>query len=466
MIQAQIVYMNAQQNRAVLPLPAHGATIGRGTECTIGIPDLQVSLRHAMFKLVNNAWHIEDQRSTNGTMVNGNRINVPTRLRHLDVISCGSLQLHFFLVAGSEQATLGESGAPVSRESEGDQPGLRSENSVLKKERDALLEKLEKEDRELVGANAENRQLRQVQEELRAQHGALRRQYDQGIAALGAAQAKERAALAELDQQSTRLRELAEQGRMLKATAEAQVHGRQQAEREAVCFKDRIAAIEAERDALVQRRDEALDAAQERQSELEALRRTSGDWDRFKAESDAERRLDAARIQQLLATLDEKQATLHTVQKDLSNLRQRYDDKNEQHRGLRSEFDQLSNQLERHQDQAKRQSERLARDKEELRVQVQVLQQAAAQSLKGTTEDSLNQVRQIKTELRCAHGALAEQSEALLRVLSTALRLHPAACQANPVEPAGLRVRDAIEQASARAEQVKKLLQQLASACD
>lgn len=381
MIQAQIVYVNAQEKPKMLPLPPHGAMIGRGSSCNIVTSDVQVSQQHAAVKLIKNAWHVEDQRSTNGTLVNGIRIDAPARLRHLDVISCGSLQLRFILIAGAEQRTLDDRGEIADGRPPGDLAALRAEVATLKKERTDLLEQLEQEDRQLAGANSENRQLRQAQDELRAQYSALRLEHERNratqAATQAAAHASEREAVIERDLQRRRLTELMEQGRVLKAAAEAQEQRRRQAEQEAIRAQERLAALDTECKTLICRRDEALDMANQRQRELDDLRRTCSDWERDKAERDTEQRVNAARLKELLDATEQQEAALFTLQKELGHLRQRYEEKNVQHRGLHSELAQLNTDFGRYQAQAKLQSERLAKDNEALREQVQALRREA-----------------------------------------------------------------------------------------
>ena len=62
-----------------------------------------VSLRHALFRVVNRTVYVEDLASTNGTQVNGivasNQV-----MHHLDLIQVGTHKLHFFddsLLAGA-----------------------------------------------------------------------------------------------------------------------------------------------------------------------------------------------------------------------------------------------------------------------------------------------------------------------------------------------------------------------------
>lgn len=82
MTQAQLVYLTSESKVVTLAVPPGGVSIGRSSKCTIVTTDPQASQRHAALKLMGDIWHIEDQSSTNGTMVNGSRIFAPTRLHH------------------------------------------------------------------------------------------------------------------------------------------------------------------------------------------------------------------------------------------------------------------------------------------------------------------------------------------------------------------------------------------------
>ena len=70
-------------------------TIGRLPECTISINDANISRNHAQVKATASAYFVVDLGSTNGTMVNGLRVNGEQRLHAGDIISIGSTHLRF-----------------------------------------------------------------------------------------------------------------------------------------------------------------------------------------------------------------------------------------------------------------------------------------------------------------------------------------------------------------------------------
>jgi hypothetical protein len=65
-----------------LPLGDQDLTIGRSSDSSLVIRDDYTSTRHAVIQMRNGAWQITDLDSTNGTLVNGQRISgsVPLNL--------------------------------------------------------------------------------------------------------------------------------------------------------------------------------------------------------------------------------------------------------------------------------------------------------------------------------------------------------------------------------------------------
>ncbi len=68
-----------------------GVTLGRAPECDIVLDSTQVSRRHATFKLEGASWAVRDLGSSNGTFLNGERLepNVTYRLSAGDEIVLG-----------------------------------------------------------------------------------------------------------------------------------------------------------------------------------------------------------------------------------------------------------------------------------------------------------------------------------------------------------------------------------------
>lgn len=68
--------------------------VGRLAECEITLADANVSRRHAAFVREGDGWAIEDMGSTNGTMLNGEKVAYQ-RLRDGDLVQVGATQLRY-----------------------------------------------------------------------------------------------------------------------------------------------------------------------------------------------------------------------------------------------------------------------------------------------------------------------------------------------------------------------------------
>ncbi|GAB4275223.1 MAG: hypothetical protein Kow0080_24390 [Candidatus Promineifilaceae bacterium] len=108
----KIILRRPHQNDETFTLQEGITTIGRSEQNDIAIADPEVSRRHAHITFQNGAFLLEDLGSTNGTFVNGRRLNTPTPLKDGDIIYLGeTIQLDFIIVdpdalPSYEQATL------------------------------------------------------------------------------------------------------------------------------------------------------------------------------------------------------------------------------------------------------------------------------------------------------------------------------------------------------------------------
>jgi FOG: FHA domain len=68
-------------------------SIGRDLNCTIYVEDDFVSANHAMLTFRGRTWYIEDQGSTNGTYVNGHRIDRPVAVSFGDELTIGRVRM-------------------------------------------------------------------------------------------------------------------------------------------------------------------------------------------------------------------------------------------------------------------------------------------------------------------------------------------------------------------------------------
>jgi hypothetical protein len=74
-----------------------GATLGRSRECDVVLDDPNVSRKHAELRPRGGSWVLSDLGSTNGSSVNGRRIDAPTVVRSGDEIELGTLVMTFQL---------------------------------------------------------------------------------------------------------------------------------------------------------------------------------------------------------------------------------------------------------------------------------------------------------------------------------------------------------------------------------
>jgi FhaA, N-terminal domain/FHA domain len=76
---------------------AQGATIGRGRQADVVLNDPNVSRQHAEIRPRGGSWVISDLGSTNGSQLNGRRIDGPEALRPGDEIELGASVMTFTL---------------------------------------------------------------------------------------------------------------------------------------------------------------------------------------------------------------------------------------------------------------------------------------------------------------------------------------------------------------------------------
>ena len=73
----------------LLPL----TSVGRAPTNTITLNDTFASSEHALFTLRGGQWWLEDRGSSNGTLLNGYRIDEPTVISTGDVVGVGRVDL-------------------------------------------------------------------------------------------------------------------------------------------------------------------------------------------------------------------------------------------------------------------------------------------------------------------------------------------------------------------------------------
>jgi len=75
----------------VFRVESRGLKVGRGKQNDVIVPDHFTSIEHARFRMRRGTLTIEDLGSTNGTYVNGERIDTPVDLVVGDYVKIGSI---------------------------------------------------------------------------------------------------------------------------------------------------------------------------------------------------------------------------------------------------------------------------------------------------------------------------------------------------------------------------------------
>ena len=78
-----------------IPLSKPELTIGRRKSCDIGLDFDNVSGRHCQLSFVSGVWHVRDLNSTNGTTINGSRLDHEQGLMPDDNLGIAT---HFFRI--------------------------------------------------------------------------------------------------------------------------------------------------------------------------------------------------------------------------------------------------------------------------------------------------------------------------------------------------------------------------------
>jgi pSer/pThr/pTyr-binding forkhead associated (FHA) protein len=93
-------YLAVEEGELTRLIPLRGAVthVGRGFSADLRLDEQSVSRRHAVIVDVRTGARILDDRSANGTFVNGERVSEAT-LHHRDVISLGGVVLVYLDIA-------------------------------------------------------------------------------------------------------------------------------------------------------------------------------------------------------------------------------------------------------------------------------------------------------------------------------------------------------------------------------
>ena len=95
--------VEGEDETLLVPLEREVTRIGRGITADIRIDDARISRRHAIIVQRRRRVRVLDDRSTNGTFVNGKAV-AEAELEEGDLVRIGSVALRFVDLAGERQA--------------------------------------------------------------------------------------------------------------------------------------------------------------------------------------------------------------------------------------------------------------------------------------------------------------------------------------------------------------------------
>jgi pSer/pThr/pTyr-binding forkhead associated (FHA) protein len=78
-----------ERTKQVLYFTQGDVTIGRDPACDCPVDDEAISARHARLRFHNNQWWLEDLESTNGILLNQEKLAMPTVVMTNDEFRCG-----------------------------------------------------------------------------------------------------------------------------------------------------------------------------------------------------------------------------------------------------------------------------------------------------------------------------------------------------------------------------------------
>jgi pSer/pThr/pTyr-binding forkhead associated (FHA) protein len=99
-------YLDSEGRRDPMALKADLIRVGSSADCGINLDDPGISRKHAVFRNIDGRWLVQDLGSTNGTWVDGKRIEHPTKLNSGDQIAFGRVRFVLRSEGNGQQGVL------------------------------------------------------------------------------------------------------------------------------------------------------------------------------------------------------------------------------------------------------------------------------------------------------------------------------------------------------------------------
>src|SRR6185503_5780274 len=104
---AKLIVNPTSSGRREIPLGRSLMSIGRDPSNDVVLPDAMVSRRHAVIELRGTQYFLRDCNSSNGSLVNGDRISERS-LRDGDLVAIGTARMLFRDERANEEAAAGK----------------------------------------------------------------------------------------------------------------------------------------------------------------------------------------------------------------------------------------------------------------------------------------------------------------------------------------------------------------------
>ncbi|MBX3469267.1 MAG: protein kinase [Planctomycetes bacterium] len=105
MIYRLVVEKGRSKGKGLRLAPGQAVVVGRDASCTLRVVDAQASRKHFKVVAASDGWVVEDLQSSNGTFVNGQRLQQRQLLRPGDKVLLGETLIYLLEDAQSEEST-------------------------------------------------------------------------------------------------------------------------------------------------------------------------------------------------------------------------------------------------------------------------------------------------------------------------------------------------------------------------